>query len=222
MILCSKNEYTKSESNSQQRCRRKIEYRTLCSKNEYTKSESNSQRPLYFSHSFTIVFKERIYKIWKQFTTRIFTTSFIWTLCSKNEYTKSESNSQLLFLNLNSYGYCVQRTNIQNLKAIHNSCTAILALRKLCSKNEYTKSESNSQHFLCCWFFFFYCVQRTNIQNLKAIHNRKMIPLFIIIIVFKERIYKIWKQFTTQDPSLYQSLNCVQRTNIQNLKAIHN
>ena len=35
------------------------------------------------------------------------------------------------------------------------------------------------------------CVQRTNIQNLKAIHNRldDVNPKYII--VFKERIYKI-------------------------------
>ena len=44
-------------------------------------------------------------------------------LCSKNEYTKSESNSQLINNNNAGADDCVQRTNIQNLKAIHNLVT---------------------------------------------------------------------------------------------------
>ena len=36
-----------------------------------------------------------------------------------------------------------------------------------------------------------YCVQRTNIQNLKAIHNKFSDIFKFKIIVFKERIYKI-------------------------------
>ena len=35
----------------------------LCSKNEYTKSESNSQHDSVFGYALPIVFKERIYKI---------------------------------------------------------------------------------------------------------------------------------------------------------------
>ena len=35
------------------------------------------------------------------------------------------------------------------------------------------------------------CVQRTNIQNLKAIHNRMVKGNDLTVIVFKERIYKI-------------------------------
>ena len=46
-------------------------------------------------------------------------------LCSKNEYTKSESNSQLLAFLILEHNHCVQRTNIQNLKAIHNAYPAI-------------------------------------------------------------------------------------------------
>ena len=72
--------------------------------------------------------------------------SLINKLCSKNEYTKSESNSQHNKGRVMCFANCVQRTNIQNLKAIHN----------LCEKSSYS----------CV-----YCVQRTNIQNLKAIHN---------------------------------------------------
>ncbi len=67
-------------------------------------------------------------------------------LCSKNEYTKSESNSQLVVYESNTNTDCVQRTNIQNLKAIHNCDQA----------GDGTTTD---------------CVQRTNIQNLKAIHN---------------------------------------------------
>ena len=195
-----------------------------------------------------IVFKERIYKIWKQFTT--------WLKIWLTEYN------------------CVQRTNIQNLKAIHN-CTLIGSLcalivfkeriykiwkqfttiagaqslaNGLCSKNEYTKSESNSQQRHLEPKESRNCVQRTNIQNLKAIHNTGALALVSLLIVFKERIYKIWKQFTTgylmvigsvvlcskneytksESNSqlvswiLRDCLHCVQRTNIQNLKAIHN
>ena len=36
-----------------------------------------------------------------------------------------------------------------------------------------------------------YCVQRTNIQNLKAIHNYVKGGIINAMIVFKERIYKI-------------------------------
>ncbi len=35
------------------------------------------------------------------------------------------------------------------------------------------------------------CVQRTNIQNLKAIHNDIVVDPYTGAIVFKERIYKI-------------------------------
>ena len=272
----------------------------LCSKNEYTKSESNSQRRLYLLSLFidcvqrtniqnlkaihnqginglrllTIVFKERIYKIWKQFTTGQHLLPVGHRLCSKNEYTKSESNSQPGRRTDNAQPYCVQRTNIQNLKAIHNPGRLVLRVKlivfkeriykiwkqfttpwsplgpcgPLCSKNEYTKSESNSQQQDGGVKPPADCVQRTNIQNLKAIHNRWWGTRCRRCIVFKERIYKIWKQFTTPRPrrtswsSLCSKneytksesnsqraecarngrLNCVQRTNIQNLKAIHN
>ena len=176
--LCSKNEYTKSESNSQRRrfvalryqhcvqrtniqnlkaihnySKEEADGKLLCSKNEYTKSESNSQRQSCWFCPWAIVFKERIYKIWKQFTTILLFSVIVKLLCSKNEYTKSESNSQLRVKRGHPGLDCVQRTNIQNLKAIHN-------------------------------------------QNLKA--------NFFAVIVFKERIYKIWKQFTTvlRGPSL--------------------
>ena len=171
-----------------------------------------------------IVFKERIYKIWKQFTTLDQVSAVDGELCSKNEYTKSESNSQpeeWIFIDL---PYCVQRTNIQNLKAIHNVSgfsntagsivfkeriykiwkqftTAQLAFNVadgLCSKNEYTKSESNSQQKRQYERESTHCVQRTNIQNLKAIHNPPLSITSVWVIVFKERIYKIWKQFTTR------------------------
>ena len=144
--------------------------------------------------------------------------------------------------------YCVQRTNIQNLKAIHNHfhiclfwrnivfkeriykiwkqfTTAngcLLILLQLCSKNEYTKSESNSQLSVPNEVSGDNCVQRTNIQNLKAIHNAILMLIISALIVFKERIYKIWKQFTTVSTGDIPVVDCVQRTNIQNLKAIHN
>ena len=144
-------------------------------------------------------------------------------MCSKNEYTKSESNSQLIAYSFYEGLDCVQRTNIQNLKAIHNSikvnfwssCIVFKEriykiwkqfttnlqkrswLKWLCSKNEYTKSESNSQPTVLLLWYLQHCVQRTNIQNLKAIHNQVAWCRGNEAIVFKERIYKIWKQFTT-------------------------
>ena len=66
----------------------------------------------------------------------------------------------------------------------------MFALR-LCSKNEYTKSESNSQPVSEHHEGIAYCVQRTNIQNLKAIHNSPDLASLTLMIVFKERIYKI-------------------------------
>ena len=250
--LCSKNEYTKSESNSQRPglwfvlasivFKERIykiwkQFTTvlkvpqiaveLCSKNEYTKSESNSQLLRGFRSISIIVFKERIYKIWKQFTTPELLVSWGLLLCSKNEYTKSESNSQPIVPRAYYGTDCVQRTNIQNLKAIHNPNPLFAPLymivfkeriykiwkqfttyrygsgrqNTLCSKNEYTKSESNSQQRSQVIGYKSYCVQRTNIQNLKAIHNGSSFRQPPWIIVFKERIYKIWKQFTTQHPN---------------------
>ena len=49
-----------------------------------------------------------------------------------------------------------------------------ISCAELCSKNEYTKSESNSQPITCDDLIMAYCVQRTNIQNLKAIHNEQV------------------------------------------------
>ena len=69
--------------------------------------------------------------------------------------------------------------------------TTQLSAAKLCSKNEYTKSESNSQQKNILVLNSTYCVQRTNIQNLKAIHNKEHNEVVILCIVFKERIYKI-------------------------------
>ena len=86
---------------------------------------------------------------------------------------------------------CVQRTNIQNLKAIHNVVLSIKVVSLLCSKNEYTKSESNSQRNPSLETIIPHCVQRTNIQNLKAIHNLHRRKRIVTFIVFKERIYKI-------------------------------
>ena len=63
--------------------------------------------------------------------------------------------------------------------------------QELCSKNKYTKSESNSQLTSLCCHIHLYCVQRTNIQNLKAIHNTAAGVIGHLTIVFKEQIYKI-------------------------------
>ncbi len=66
-----------------------------------------------------------------------------------------------------------------------------LSLHALCSKNEDTKSESNSQRTAFVKLIVTYCVQRTKIQNLKAIHNLDDAVPEMEEIVFKERRYKI-------------------------------
>ena len=228
-LLCSKNEYTKSESNSQhyrlrfdsswycvQRTniqnlkaihnysKEEADGKLLCSKNEYTKSESNSQRQSCWFCPWAIVFKERIYKIWKQFTTILLFSVIVKLLCSKNEYTKSESNSQH---GLQGF-VCNKIVFKERIYKIWKQFTTwnIVSVPRplLCSKNEYTKSESNSQQKRYQDQPDEDCVQRTNIQNLKAIHNQNLKANFFAVIVFKERIYKIWKQFTTvlRGPSL--------------------
>ena len=171
LLLCSKNEYTKSESNSQHPCR--FVYSNVnCVQRTNIQNLKAIHNIIHCSSMLgEIVFKERIYKIWKQFTTDNEQFLSDCKLCSKNEYTKSESNSQRFWNSVASYGYCVQRTNIQNLKAIHNNPALMYARGVLCSKNEYTKSESNSQLAWRSEPLCLYCVQRTNIQNLKAIHN---------------------------------------------------
>ena len=72
---------------------------TLHQKNPAFTGFFGSRTPLvscYTSSFYTnsIVFKERRYKIWKQFTTYNYFRLRLLTLCSKNEDTKSESNSQ--------------------------------------------------------------------------------------------------------------------------------
>ena len=118
-----------------------------------------------------IVFKERIYKIWKQFTTKVQCQPISVLLCSKNEYTKSESNSQLLRHRSRSSSIVFKERIYKIWKQFTTWYIIIVYENKLCSKNEYTKSESNSQHEGSGTPAYDHCVQRTNIQNLKAIHN---------------------------------------------------
>ena len=194
----------------------------MCSKNEDTKSESNSQLAIIaLSLPVNCVQRTKIQNL-KAIHNLVQIQAVLYSLCSKNEDTKSESNSQLYGGSIPPALYCVQRTKIQNLKAIHNLAKRFKRTSRLCSKNEDTKSESNSQHHLFSFIFHSYCVQRTKIQNLKAIHNKPSLRRTVLAIVFKERRYKIWKQFTTTQAFARIRKYCVQRTKIQNLKAIHN
>ena len=168
--MCSKNKYTKSESNSQLTLQKLLLIVNCVQRTNIQNLKAIHNSRFCFRNSVAIVFKEQIYKIWKQFTT-----------IAANAWERS---------------HCVQRTNIQNLKAIHNSYVESMKDYQLCSKNKYTKSESNSQLAVSAWA--------------------------VLKIVFKEQIYKIWKQFTTCGKCMSCLKDCVQRTNIQNLKAIHN
>ena len=153
-------------------------YALLCSKNEYTKSESNSQQ----SHSFI---KKKLYCVQR----------------TNIQNLKAIHNPTLLIAF--GIGYCVQRTNIQNLKAIHNTFRSKKVFVRLCSKNEYTKSESNSQHNIIFYGYKTDCVQRTNIQNLKAIHNRDKLELFADTLCSKNEYTKS-ESNSQQDQSLCQ------------------
>ena len=170
-VLCSKNEYTKSESNSQPsqaqenrtfHCVQRTNIQNLKAIHNVVAAKRHGRR---------IVFKERIYKIWKQFTTMHRIGLAEKPLCSKNEYTKSESNSQPKYCLLFE-GSIVFKERIYKIwKQFTTLASSGLLLFGLCSKNEYTKSESNSQHDGRLVQSRSDCVQRTNIQNLKAIHN---------------------------------------------------
>ena len=189
LSLCSKNEYTKSESNSQRLLHKRIGLKNCVQRTNIQNLKAIHNRQQANINKSLIVFKERIYKIWKQFTTQRM----------PNPVTE----------------HCVQRTNIQNLKAIHNrsaaaapSCQIVFKERIykiwkqfttgcvqnagrliLCSKNEYTKSESNSQPATSFVESMAHCVQNLNIQNLKAIHNYARFKDLINRIVFKICIY---------------------------------
>ena len=93
--------------------------------------------------------------------------------------------------------HCVQRTNIQNLKAIHNMEMNGPLMQNIVFKERIYKIWKQFTTKAGTPLRIINCVQRTNIQNLKAIHNQPMLAPVMTNIVFKERIYKIWKQFTT-------------------------
>ena len=171
LLLCSKNEYTKSESNSQLRhVHRELQGDCVQRTNIQNLKAIHNIWCGVWSWRF-IVFKERIYKIWKQFTTEGVESAGNVLLCSKNEYTKSESNSQPRREQLQSWHIVFKERIYKIWKQFTTHLAAPYPLHD--------------------------CVQRTNIQNLKAIHNGGRDRQVSKRIVFKERIYKIWKQFTT-------------------------
>ena len=196
--MCSKNEYTKSESNSQHLSIFPVTWWNCVQRTNIQNLKAIHNTLSNFSLSGHIVFKERIYKIWKQFTTRLFKFLTAPVLCSKNEYTKSESNSQQHRQRPQECYYCVQRTNIQNLKAIHNITSSARRASFIVFKERIYKIWKQFTTACNQTLKLIYCVQRTNIQNLKAIHNVPECLMTKDLIVFKERIYKIWKQFTTR------------------------
>ena len=171
--LCSKNEYTKSESNSQPTSRPPWSRRHCVQRTniQNLKAIHNGRPEVVSCHH--IVFKERIYKIWKQFTTGANTGVFEAQLCSKNEYTKSESNSQRVGRHDEDPPIVFKERIYKIWKQFTTDESSAPFYRKLCSKNEYTKSESNSQLNNLLNENDVHCVQRTNIQNLKAIHNSR-------------------------------------------------
>ena len=169
--LCSKNEYTKSESNSQPVLSSRLMINNCVQRTNIQNLKAIHNTSLLTTATWSIVFKERIYKIWKQFTTSPTWNFPFRLLCSKNEYTKSESNSQRLLPVPGELRIVFKERIYKIWKQFTTIIRVDLAPDLLCSKNEYTKSESNSQLSILFSAHCIYCVQRTNIQNLKAIHN---------------------------------------------------
>ena len=138
-----------------------------------TKFESNSQRIFTFHLSPKRCYQSQNYKIWKQFTTISITT---WRIIQLLSIAKS-----------------------QNLKAIHNVFSLFTSHQSVVINHKTTKFESNSQQYSiacsmpsCCYqsqnyknwkqFTTIPNIKRpkatllsiTKLQNLKAIHNRRL------------------------------------------------
>ena len=138
-----------------------------------TKFESNSQRLRWASLTTSGCYQSQNYKIWKQFTT--------------------VGNRKANIPGLLSI------TKLQNLKAIHNTLSNITNVGQVVINHKTTKFESNSQHIDGRYIGFTSCYQSQNykiwkqftttvdtivpslrllsitkLQNLKAIHNKKL------------------------------------------------
>ena len=211
-----------------------------------TKFESNSQRWMLFGICQVSCYQSQNYKIWKQFTTEL-----------------GLDGGELKLLSI---------PKLQNLKAIHNIGLPCRIFAIVVINRKTTKFESNSQHlgrdgeqrFRCyqsqnykIWKQFtttiiwstnlYWLLSIAKLQNLKAIHNERVILFTKIIVVinrkttkfesnsqqvspvklyhdgcYQSQNYKIWKQFTTRVIDNWDDTVLLSITKLRNLKAIHN
>ena len=186
--------------------------------------------------------------------------------------TKFKSNSQLISLFQQGEAELLSITKLQNLKAIHNSSVLWKKLSLDVINHKTTKFESNSQLKLSASNIAISCYQSQNykiwkrfttsiscisnhssllsitkLQNLKAIHNKYIHALSLLLVVinhkttkfesnsqryspyeegyigcYQSQNYKIWKQFTTNKWMKQQNKVLLSIAKLQNLKAIHN
>ena len=153
------------------------------------KFESNSQHSLVSCCWCTRCYQSQNYKIWKQFTTFACELLLMYSLLSI--------------------------TKLQNLKAIHNSNSRRWRSISVVINHKTTKFESNSQqafveiiHLKCCYQSQNYKIWKqfttviclipeegellsiTKPQNLKAIHNRRVVFNFIKVVVINHKTTK--------------------------------
>ena len=135
-----------------------------------TKFESNSQPFNIYRGERKGCYQSQNYKIWKQFITQTISKQY---------------SNKLLSI-----------TKLQNLKAIHNTITALHNQSLVVINHKTTKFESNSQ--------------QDELMDLAAQS------------CYQSQNYKIWKQFTTPLLTARTVGVMLSITKLQNLKAIHN
>ena len=136
-------------------------------------------------------------QIWKQFTTPAERLILERKLCHPIQRYKFESNSQRWSSCSSTARSCVIRYKDTNLKAIHNSFSSIWYTS--CAVSSDTKIQIWKQFTTrLTWAISSYgCVIRYKDTNLKAIHNRVLVTLVVLLAVSSDTKIQIWKQFTT-------------------------
>ena len=120
-MFISKNKYTIFESKSQHTYLHPKVFRCLYQRTNIQFLKANHNASSSRLMRVCVYIKEQIYNFWKQITTSSLRRTSSRLFISKNKYTIFESKSQLDVF-LHQFRYCLyQRTNIQFLKANHNT-----------------------------------------------------------------------------------------------------
>ena len=166
-------------------------------------------------------YQSQNYKIWKQFTT--------WAMM------------------INVFVWLLSIAKLQNLKAIHNYGYLSRFAVSSCYQSQNYKIWKQFTTGVACGSGCPWLLSIAKLQNLKAIHNIRVIVKLLADVVinrkttkfesnsqlkvcascvkvccYQSQNYKIWKQFTTQHrTSVFRTL-LLSIAKLQNLKAIHN